>query len=144
MTAIMRSAQGASAYSQTEDYPTRPLDQRGLLVRDHGSPPSQAWPQLIDDLLALRHLEEDWDGQGAAAPHPSLVDGAIALAQDFQAKEMVPADRVIAGVNGTLFFEWHRPTEYMEIEMTAPNQAEVRRVRKGSPVTEVFTLSRRS
>ena len=57
---------------------------------------------------------------------------------------MPPADRVIAGVNGTVFFEWHGSEGYLEIEVTAPDRAEGRVVRKGSEEAEVFTLSRRS
>jgi hypothetical protein len=144
MRATMHSACGASAYTHPDEYPTRPLDESGLLVSDHGSPPSQTWSQRIDDLLALRHLEDDWDGQGAEAPHPALVDGAITLAQSIQAKGKVAADRVIAGVNGTIIFEWHSPAGYVEIEVTAPDQAEVRWIRKGSDVAEVFALSRRA
>ncbi len=141
MTTIARSARGASAYTQTDRYPTRPLDERGLLGSDRCSAPRRTWALLIDDLLAIRHLEDDWDGQGAEAPHPALVDGAITLAQYLHAKGMAPADRAIAGVNGTVFFEWHGPVGYLEIEVTAPDEAEGRSVRNGEGVTEVFTLS---
>lgn len=143
MTPIVRPARGASAYTQTEDYSTRPLDERGLFVSDR-TPPTSTWSQVMDDLLALRTLEDDWDGQGAKAPHPALVDSAIALAQYFRTIEKSPADFAVAGVNGTVVFEWHDPDEYLEVEVTAPGRAEGRRVRKGSDVTEVFTLSRRS
>jgi hypothetical protein len=137
-------AHGASAYTQTDDCPTRPLEESGLLVSDCGPPPVRTWSQLIDDLLTLRDLEEDWDCQGAAAPHPAVVDGSITLAQHFQAKKIVPADRVIAGVSGTVFFEWHSSGGYLEIEVTTPDQAECRSVKQGTGVTEVIILSRRS
>ncbi len=142
MTTIARSARGASEYTQTESFSTRPLDESGLSVSDRYTSPTHTWSQLIDDLLALHYLEDDWDGQGAEAPHRALVAGAITLAQDFQAKGMRPADRAIAGVNGTIFFEWHDQTGYLEIEVLAPDKAEGRLVRKGSAVAEVFTLSR--
>jgi hypothetical protein len=142
MTVIVRSARGASAYTWADDCPTRPLDQSGLLVSDWCLPPTRTWQQLIDDLLAIRSLPDDWDGQGAEAPQPALVDGAITLAQDFKTSGEAPADRVIAGVNGTVFFEWHRPTDYLEIEVTAPDKAEGRLVRKGTDVAVVFTLTR--
>jgi hypothetical protein len=86
MTAVTRSARGASAYTQAELYSTRPLDERGLITSDFCMQPIRTWHELIDDLLGLRHLEDDWDGQGAVAPQPALVDGAITLAQCFQAK----------------------------------------------------------
>jgi hypothetical protein len=99
---------------------------------------------LTEELRALRHLEDDWDGQGAKVPPPDLVDGAIALALHFQANAMRPADFAAAGVNGTIIFEWHDAAHYLEIEVTAPGRAEGRAVQKGSGVTETFTLSRRS
>ncbi len=143
MTTITRSARGASAYTQADYSSTRPLDEHGLLVSEAGTPPARTWSQVIDDLLALRGLEDDWDGQGSEAPHPALVDGAITLAQSLQAQGLRPADFAVAGVNGTVLFEWHGPSDYLEIEVTAPDKAEGRSVRQGPDVTEVFTLSRR-
>ncbi len=66
------------------------------------------------------------------------------MAQYLQAKGVPPADRVIAGVNGTIYFEWHTPFGYQEIEVTSPMEAECRWVRKDSDATEVINLSRRS
>src|SRR4051794_1952575 len=121
MTTITRSARGASAYTQTDDYSTRPLDERGLLVSEVFTPPTRTWSQVIDDLLALRNLENDWDGQGAEAPNPALVDGAITLAQSLRTEGRRPADFAVAGVNGTVVFEWHDSSGYLEIEVTAPD-----------------------
>jgi hypothetical protein len=98
---------------------------------------------LIDELLRIRNLEDDWDGEGTEAPHPSLVDGAITLAQELKAAMYPPAERVIAGVNGTIYFEWHTPLGYQEIEVTSPLDAECRWVQKGSEATTVVVLSRR-
>jgi hypothetical protein len=98
---------------------------------------------LIDELLRLRNLEDDWDGEGTEAPHPSLVDGAITLAQNLEARGCPPAERVIASVNGTIYFEWHTPLGYQEIEVTSPLDAECRWVQEGSDVTTVVRLSRR-
>jgi hypothetical protein len=114
------------------------------LLADLGASPTGSWPQRLDDVLALRNLHDDWDGQGAEAPDPAVADGALEFARDFQAAQLPPADRVIAGVNGTIFFEWHGSGGYLEIEVTASDRAEGRAVRKGSVVAEVFTLSRRS
>jgi hypothetical protein len=144
MTVAPCPARGASAFTRTEDISTRPLDEGGLLVSDCGPTPASAWSQVIDKLLALRGLEDDWDGQGAKAPPVALVDSAMTLAQHLRASNTRPADYVIAGVNGTVIFEWHGPAEYLEIEVVAPNQAEGRSVRKGSDTTEQFTLSARS
>jgi hypothetical protein len=100
-----------------------------------------AWSGLIDELLALRSLEDDWDGQGAEAPGAALVDGAINLARRFQEERQTPADRVTAGVNGTIFFGWHFPGGYREVEVISPTEAEVRSVRDGAVVADESGLS---
>jgi hypothetical protein len=94
------------------------------------------WLDLIDELLSLRGLEDDWDGQGGEAPDPALVDGAIVLARRFQDERETPADRVTAGVNGTIFFGWHFPGGYREVEVISPTEAEVRLVRDGTVVAD--------
>src|SRR5688572_25066409 len=115
---------GMSAYTLSDSYPTRPLDESGLLASALDPLPAQTWGRLIDDLLALRRLEDDWDGQGAIAPPVALVDSAITLAQHLRAIGKPPADFAVAGVNGTVMFEWHHPASYVEIEVTAPDRAE--------------------
>lgn len=129
MNAVLQSARGASAYTRTDPYEEIP---------------AQTWQLLIDELLRIRNLKDDWDGEGTEAPDPALVDGAMTLTQWFQANGFPPADRVIASVNGTIYFEWHTPLGYQEIEVISPMDAECRWLRKGSDVTEVAHLSRRS
>ena len=140
-SALARSARGASAYYQPDDFPNRPLDERNPLITDPSAPLHHSWSRLIDDLLAIRNLEDDWDGQGAEAPHPTLADGAIVLAQQLRANGKGPADRIIAGVNGTIFFEWYDSACYTEAEVTAPNEVVFRTIRRGSDLAEVFVLS---
>jgi hypothetical protein len=161
----VHSAYGASVFARIDFYlPRTPDDVKPLwpdhrksptgfwpqlvndlwAIRDLHCPPTRTWSELIGDLQAIRNLDDDWDGQGAVAPHPALVDGAITLLQSFRAYGMDPPDRVIAGVNGTVFFEWHGPGGYLEIEVTAPDQAEARSVLKVSNEVKPSVLSRRS
>jgi hypothetical protein len=140
MSVIPQYTRGASAYTQTGYQPTRRLPESGLLS-EHTDDPVRTWSDVIDELLVFRKLEDDWDGQGALAPDPSVVDTALQVALKFRGGEQPPADRVVAGVNGTVFFEWFFPTQYMEIEVTAPGQVEVRLVCRESNKTEEFTLS---
>jgi hypothetical protein len=141
MSTIRQSARGASFYTHTVYHATGPLDERGLLS-ERIDAPGRTWSDVIGELLAVRNLQDDWDGQGAKTVNPALVDGAITLALHLQASGLPPADFAIAGVNGTVFFEWHDPTRFLEIEVTAPDQAEGRSVRKGSDEVGVFALSR--
>jgi hypothetical protein len=133
MSTVLKSARGASAFTHADRVPFA------------GAPdaPAHTWGSLIDDLLRIRHLEDDWDGEGTEAPHPALVDGAITLAQSLEASGYPPADRAVVSVNGTVYFEWHTPLGYQEVEVTSPLDAECRWVQKGSDVTTVVRLSRR-
>lgn len=144
MSTITRQAGGASAYSRPA-YPTfQAFDDHGLFGPDDQDAAGQDWSSVIDELLRIRTLDDDWDGEGTEAPHPALVDGAITLAQTLQARGVTPPDRVHAGVNATVYFEWHTPLGYREIEVVSPVEAECRFVRKGSDETEVVYLSRQS
>jgi hypothetical protein len=85
---------------------------------------------VIDNLLAIRNLEDDWDGRGAVAPDPAVVDWAMTLALGWRTGGHRPADFANAGASGTVLFEWHDPDEYTEVEVVAPGEAELRVVRK--------------
>lgn len=100
------------------------------------------WDAVIQTLKSFRSLEDDWDGDGSLAPGPELVDGAIAFAQSVQLDGMDPPDRVVVSVNGTIYFEWHRPEEYHELEVLSPIEAEVRFFRHDSDEVSVARWSR--
>ena len=106
-------------------------------MRSHG------WRVAIDTLGAARSLADDWDGMGAVAPVPALVDSAISLAQTLQANGTPAPNRTHAGVNGTLFFEWYTPAGYAELEVIEPTVAEQRLVPHGSNQAQVQVIRRR-
>jgi len=143
MTAISGSACGAAAYVRTDDRATHSSSASGFAAAGPGDESWREWTRRIDDLLSARTLADDWDGQGAVAPHPALVDGAITLALSFQTDGTRPADFVIPGVNGTVVFEWHDPVEYVEVEVTAPDRAVRRAVKRETGETQVNHLVRR-
>lgn len=142
MSQLMCSARGASMSAHADRQQSRVLDSSGFFGPKSGGTPLRGWSHLIDELLRIRTLGDDWDGEGTDALDPLLVDGALSLAQYFQAEGWDPADRVLAGINGTIFFEWHGPQGYQEIEVTTPVDAELRRIPRGSSVAEVVTLCR--
>ena len=90
------------------------------------------WDATIVELLRIRLLEDDWDGEGTEAPGHAVVDRAIALAQDLRSLAFAPPDRVHACVNPTVCFEWHNTLCYTEIEVVSPIEVERRSVRLGS------------
>lgn len=105
---------------------------------------ARAWAPVAGELLRIRNLEDDWDGEGTEAPHPALVDGSIRLAQDFQAKGMAPPCHVYVGVNSTIYFEWWSSLGLGELEVISPTDAEFRWIPKGSNDVEVTALSLQS
>jgi hypothetical protein len=132
MSVKLPSGSGASAFTQTD---RSFLDQEGEAAPVFSGlvqSPVHAWNVLIDELLRIRNLDHDWDGEGTEAPDPMLVDGAITLAHRLKLQGYPPADRVHASVNGTVYFEWHTlPFGYQEIEVTSPVDTEVRCVPRG-------------
>ena len=142
----MISAQGASAFSQTSHRQTIFLssgDASVFVRRAEEQLATQAWGRRIDDLLRLRSLKDNWDGEGTEAPPTTLVDRAIGLAQTLLKERdwLPPPHRIIAGVNGTIFFEWHASWGYLEIEVLSPLKIEVRLVPKGTNTTQVDMIS---
>jgi hypothetical protein len=102
------------------------------------------WPCVLEKLGMFRELADDWDGQGAVAPDAAVVASAIRLATQFHADGRPCPEFALAGVNGTVIFEWHLADGYLEVEVTAQDAAEQRWVAKGSDVVEVSQLGRRS
>lgn len=98
------------------------------------------WTTAIEKLRSLYSLEEDWDGQGAVAPTPAVVDTAIRLAKQLQDDEKVCPLFAIAGVDGTVVFEWHLPAGFLQIEVMTPDCAEQRWVPKGASEAVVTHL----
>jgi hypothetical protein len=103
--------------------PTSGIESDALLVKR----PSQTdlWKQRIDDLLDVRRMEDDWDGLGAPAPSVALVDSALQLVQIMKDNCFQAPCRVVAGLTGTVLFEWQsQGGAYLELEVTRPQQAE--------------------
>lgn len=128
MTATTERACGATGFTQIRSSVAGAGD-RPAVSPVPGS--RLIWDKLIDELLRIRGLPDDWDGDGSPAPPPALVDRAIQVACEHRAANVSPADRVHAGVNGTVYFEWFTPTGYAEIEVASPSEATYRWVPKG-------------
>ncbi len=141
MSTITQYASGAAAFTRAS-YRLLPVRAERPSFSDAADGPARTWAGVIDDLLALRGLEDDWDGQGAPAPEPAVVDTALTVATDFRSDGLAPPDRAVAGVNGTVVLEWFSPKTYCEIEITAPGQVEGRLVNRESGEVTKFLLPR--
>jgi hypothetical protein len=108
---------------------TSGLEDDALLVTRSTQP--DAWSERIDELLDIRRMEDDWDGMGAPAPATALVDSALLLAQILRQDRFVAPCRVVAGLTGTVIFEWQNDGIYSELEVTRPHHAEWVRMAPG-------------
>jgi hypothetical protein len=99
------------------------------------------WSPIIDELLRIRTLENDFDGEGTEAPPKKLVDGAIELAMSLRSIGERPPERVLASVNATVLFEWYPADGYRVIEVLTPTEAEGRFLRHGSRSAVIFPLT---
>lgn len=91
------------------------------------------WSQRMNELLAIRALDEDWDGQGAKAPSTVLLDSAVQLAELLRQRGIDPPCRIVPGVNGTVIFEWQQDATYREMEVIQPGRAEILEMSPGQP-----------
>lgn len=62
------------------------------------------WRAAVDDLLEIRRLESNWDGEGAVAPVPELVDAAIKIVK--QRMHGLPPSRIVPVNDGSISLEW--------------------------------------
>ncbi len=104
---------------------------------------SDDWPERIDELLAIRQLEDDWDGQGTPAPATQVVDSALILALLLRREGIAAPNAVTQGLSGGVHFDW-QPADgrYIELQVTIPNSAVVYVHTPGLP-TKHYTLAER-
>ncbi len=141
MSPVLEKARGATAFSRDDWYPNQEVHINGVYFVNQSSSSDEAvWSERIADLLTIQALNDDWDGDGSVAPEKAVVDGAIRLAEILQRQTEEPPDRIVAGVNGTIFFEWHISIGYREIEVLSPTTAEDRYLPQDSRETIVTAI----
>jgi hypothetical protein len=90
------------------------------------------WEPAIRKIVELQNLGPDWDGLGAVAPSPELVESAVRLAYLFSAKGVEPPHCVVPGLDGSVNFEWQNPDGTIaEVEIDRPLHAEVMLIEPG-------------
>ena len=84
------------------------------------------WDGDIANLRGFHTLEPDWDGQRAIPPQPALIDSAIELACWLRDQQAPAPQFAIAGVNGTICFEWVAWHHHdLSVEVVAVGEADV-------------------
>jgi hypothetical protein len=94
-------------------------------VRGDGTA-DQVWTKRIDQLLAIRRLEDDWDGQGSPAPAVEVVDSALVLALLLRTEGVHPPTGVVQTVCGEVLFDWQWPNgKYVDLEVNGVYSADL-------------------
>ena len=84
------------------------------------------WETIIDEIGAMHHLGDKWDGLSAAAPSRELLESAIGLAYLLKDAGGVAPTLAVSGTDGSVNFLWHFPDgTYCEVEIDRPLHADV-------------------
>ena len=82
---------------------------------------ARRWKDSVDELLEIRGIADNWDGEGALAPSPELVDNAIEFL--VQRKCPVPPSRITPVNDGRITLEWDQDGSYVSLSFEAPYRA---------------------
>jgi len=105
--------------------PERMVNGAATPTPDERAAQAAGWKKCIDALLDVRVLEDDWDGQGAPAPPPEVVDSAIVLAVLLRQRHVAPPNVTVQGVNRDVLFHWQWVDgTFFEIEVIEPGLAD--------------------
>lgn len=98
------------------------------------APASDEWTARLEELDVFRSYGENWDGQGADAISPAIIESAVHLARLLNRQGVAAPSCIVPGVHGTVIFEWQGADgAYLEVEVTAPDRAEGCLIVAGKP-----------
>ncbi len=129
-----------AAFSSLDQMSSDPAAQGAQSARAPANRSNDGWDEILNELIDIGRLEDDWDGEGSPAPSRGVVTGATKLARALRADNSPAAGRLTASVNGTVCFEWHTAEGYREIEVESPVYAEQRWVATGARVAEITPI----
>jgi hypothetical protein len=119
---------------------TKEVELPRVVAQGHGTD-DPLWVERIDELLAIRQLEDDWDGQGTPAPAIDVVDSALILALLLKREGFAAPNLVTQGLSGGVHFDWlPHDGRYVELQITAPQHGFIYVHTPGQPVKE-YTLT---
>lgn len=92
------------------------------LVAD--SAPQDWFIGIIEQVLKLYSLSENWDGQGASKISPEIAASSLnLLARTMDAKALKPA--IVPTACGTIVLEWHGIGFDLEIELVSQSSCQI-------------------
>ena len=95
------------------------------------------WSAVLTKLDRFRkeYVEDDWDGQGAAAVSNELITSGAALARSLQKAGIRVPNCVLPSVQGTLGFEWDlEGGTSVTVELNEPDSADFFLYTPGKPI----------
>lgn len=113
--------QAQSAYSR----PAEPCVGTGVsLYADTGDPRVREWRLVIEALMELINLQDDWDGQGAEAPSYDVIDTANKIAEALLERGDPSPGSAVATPAGSIILAWQENSIYRELEVVTSEQIE--------------------
>ena len=101
----------------------------GSTVADEGP-----WRPVIEQIIAMQRLGNNWDGLGASAPSREVLDCAVGLAYLFHQRSIDPPSCVVPSTAGTVVFIWQfSDGRYSDVEIDRPFHADVTWIEPGKP-----------
>jgi hypothetical protein len=92
---------------------------------------------IEDELLRLRELPADWDGQGSLAPQSTNVDQAIAWVREMRRwPRALPPTAAVPGTSGEVILEWRGDSYYLAAEISDGTRVEWLLNFPGEPVKQ--------
>jgi hypothetical protein len=88
-----------------------------LTVRQHDPDFVRAVQSALE---SIRALAPNWDGYGAPAIQPAVIDAAKSFIAELP-ENLAPRPRVVPMANGTLQLEWHQGPKSLELEFESPS-----------------------
>jgi len=76
-------------------------------------------PQLVDKILDLGYLANDWDGFGAICPSYSVIQNSLKFIKKLSDNliDNLELDEVTPSNYGTIILEWEKENNYVSIEI---------------------------
>lgn len=91
------------------------------------------WCQTLCEFEQVAGREDNWDGEGAAAPSGDVIEGARLLLMRLRVSTLAPT-RVSSTPLGSIILEWQTDgDDYYEIEVVSRGRAECLEIRGANP-----------
>lgn len=100
------------------------LKSEGYAITPPGDDKADPWDRAVEALRSLAELGHDWDGMGADALSPEIVNTALNYLMVLRMKGFTAPGRICATPAGTVMFEWHEDSLYREAEVVSATEVE--------------------